>query len=870
MTDDHVERLARALTGQYEILSQAGSGGMSLVYRARDVKHARDVALKILQPEVAAAVGPARFLREIQIAAGLAHPNILALYDSGEADGLLYYAMPFVEGATLQDRIRQDGPLPVEEALAIARDVGEALDFAHGQGVLHRDVKPGNILMLNGRAVLADFGLATAVQGADEQRLTQSGMALGTPAYMSPEQAGGGDVDGRSDQYGLACVVYEMLAGDPPFSGSSARAVLARHVSDPVPSLRSVRPQAGPGVQRVLEKGLAKVPADRYGSVGAFVDALHAPPRVAAGRKLGLTAVVIVAVLAGALWTLEPWATSAPLKLGRSARVTFDAGPEYSGALSPDSKQLAYSRAPHGSMDLYVRPREGGTARRLTDGPGDELVPRWSSDGSTIAFVADRDDTYAIYSISPETGEQWMLVETGLPLLEAFWDAQAGLGARPWSHDDRLLLFSRRQPGGEIAIAQVDTGTRDVTVLTRPSDGARDHSASWSFDGTRIVFSRTGTRGKELWIHDVASSTETELLADDRFSYHYPSFMPGDRFVLFRTARSGNENIWVIEVETKELTQLTVGGGNDWYPNVTADGVITYTQFSHQTDLHEFSLVTGESRRLTEYTMDNFAAAYSPDGAQIAYHSTRTGNAEIWILDRESGAEKNLSNDPAQDLLPAWRHDGREIAFLSNREGRYQLWIADVESGQARRCADIEVPLASEVWAVSLSIRWTPDGRSIGFVRTGKEGASLWTVDVDGSNVQALLPGVLRFDWYGDRHRIVYTTAGESDLELRATDLRTGEDVLLYTGPHTEMILNPKGTDVALLQSRSHFNQNLFRLRLQPSETGLPTAVGELERLSNGEGRWHVHNGSWSPDGEHIVYTQDTDDGDIHMILNDG
>jgi len=252
--DNHVEHLNGALEGRYEILEEAGRGGMAVVYRARDVRHDRDVALKVLAPEIAAAVGPERFLREIHIAASLQHANIVPLYDSGDADGLLYYVMPFLEGETLQKRIKGEGPLPVEEVLTITREVADALDYAHGKGLIHRDIKPGNILFMNGRAVLADFGLATAFADAEQQALTQSGVMLGTPSYMSPEQAHGSDADTKSDLYSLGCVIYEMLAGDPPFQGTSAQAVLARHVSDQAPPIRSVRPQLPRGVDLTLSK----------------------------------------------------------------------------------------------------------------------------------------------------------------------------------------------------------------------------------------------------------------------------------------------------------------------------------------------------------------------------------------------------------------------------------------------------------------------------------------------------------------------------------------------------------------------------------------------------------------------------------------
>jgi serine/threonine-protein kinase len=228
------QQLKAALADRYVIERELGAGGMATVYLAEDLKHRRRVAVKVLRPELAAALGGERFLREIETTANLRHPHILPLYDSGDANGTLFYVMPYVEGESLQDRMAREKQLPVDDALRIAGEVADALSYAHGRGVIHRDIKPDNIMLENGHAVVADFGIAQAVSDSGGERLTQTGMAVGTPLYMSPEQSNGEPVDARSDLYGLACVVYEMLAGSPPFSGPTALAVMARHALDPV------------------------------------------------------------------------------------------------------------------------------------------------------------------------------------------------------------------------------------------------------------------------------------------------------------------------------------------------------------------------------------------------------------------------------------------------------------------------------------------------------------------------------------------------------------------------------------------------------------------------------------------------------------
>jgi protein kinase-like protein len=283
---DQVDRLRTALADRYELDHEIGAGGMAHVYHAHDRQHNRDVAIKVLRPELAAAIGIERFLREIHIEARLQHPNILPLHDSGSVDGLLYYVMPYVEGETLRGRIKREKQLPVAEAVRITREVAEALDYAHRHNVVHRDIKPGNILLSGGHAMVADFGLARAVSVSDEESLTGSGIAVGTAEYMSPEQASGErEVDGRSDIYALGCVLYEMLAGDPPFTGRTVQSVLARHRHDPPPRLSVVRPGLPPQLEEAVERTLAKVPADRFPTAGDLSEALARPTVPGAPRR---------------------------------------------------------------------------------------------------------------------------------------------------------------------------------------------------------------------------------------------------------------------------------------------------------------------------------------------------------------------------------------------------------------------------------------------------------------------------------------------------------------------------------------------------------------------------------------------------------
>ena len=270
------QRLQRGLAGRYELLSGLGEGGMSVVFLARDLALGRKVAIKVLRPELSTALVHERFLREIDIAANLAHPNIVPLHERGEAEGLLFYTMPFVEGESLEDRLDREGPLPLEDALLILRDVADALDYAHGEGVLHRDIKPANIMLSHGHALVADFGVALAMSASTSPRATGAGMVVGTPAYMSPEQIAGDELDSRSDLYALGCVTFAMLTGRPPFLGGAMHETLRQHIGEAPPRLRALRADIPSSLEAAVGGALAKAPADRYHSSGEFYRAVEA------------------------------------------------------------------------------------------------------------------------------------------------------------------------------------------------------------------------------------------------------------------------------------------------------------------------------------------------------------------------------------------------------------------------------------------------------------------------------------------------------------------------------------------------------------------------------------------------------------------
>ena len=412
---DLIAHLSAALADRYRIERELGQGGMATVYLAEDLKHDRKVALKVLRPELAAVIGAERFLSEIKTTANLQHPHILPLFDSGEAGGFLFYVMPFVEGETVRDRISREQQLPVADAVRIATEVAAALDYAHRQNVIHRDIKPENILLHDGSALVADFGIALAASRAGGTRMTETGMSLGTPHYMSPEQAmGDREITARSDVYALGCVLYEMLIGEPPFTGPTAQAIVARVMTEDPRTLTGQRRTIPPGVEAAVLTALEKLPADRYASAADFAAALANPttvtlrpgvPSVTANRRRGWVvgvALALVTLVAGFL------IGSRKTNAGSGAPSIFDAGLPDSAAMFFTGQTLAtpygsagqnLSLASDGSTVVYMAQAGETTVlwrRSLRDATSAPIAgteggsrPRLSPDGSQVAFLAD-------------------------------------------------------------------------------------------------------------------------------------------------------------------------------------------------------------------------------------------------------------------------------------------------------------------------------------------------------------------------------------------------------------------------------------------------------------------------------------------------
>ena len=852
---DVLDRLTVALAGRYTVERELGAGGMATVYLAHDVRHNRKVALKVLRPELAAALGHERFLREIEIAAGLSHPHILPLYDSGRAgspvepggdaeseggEEFLFYVMPYVEGESLRDRIRREKQLPLDDAMRLSREVADALSYAHSRGVIHRDIKPENIMLQSGHAVVADFGIARAVDVAGGDRLTATGVTLGTPTYMSPEQAAGEeDLDGRSDLYALGCVLYEMLAGQPPFTGATAQSVISQHLTaDPAP-ITQLRPAVPDEIAGVLQRALAKNRADRFNPVAQFADALgqqvragSAPsPRPRRWLVPALVGAVVVAV--GAVGALLLRGGPTPLVLGATTQVTLDPGLEVDPDISPDGSMVAYAAGPPTAMQIYVRQVSGGRTVRLTDDTTmTHRWPRWSPDGAQVAYEAE-DGTISV--VPALGGPARILVR--LPPDSVIRSDPLAIVGFDWSPDGKRLVYVRGWPQGSIYLQNVGGG--DPSLLTTVSQA---HSPAWSPDGSRIAvaagnsifvfgtkyFANEGQSG----IVVVPLDGQPPIPVVDQSAVNVsPAWMPDGRTLLWVSSRDGTRDVYRVSVspsgQTRGAPERLTTGLDAFSVSVSHDGGrLAYATLVTSSNVWSIDVPrqgTVSSRTARSITRGNQTvetANVSPDGQWLAFDSDRSGSYDIWKMPAGGGEPVQLTTDPAGDFAPAWSPDGKQLSFHSMRNGSRDVYTMAADgTGLTQRTNSPDE---------DLDTHWSPDGTALVFQRVNDttdvlrvqsladgSGHDLWRGEYarwspKGAEVAAIAPDGLRIgpagggpsrllvprpdensgpylcEWSPDARTIYYEYRGPSGWSVRSIALSGGGSRVLVTFDDSE------------------------------------------------------------------------------------
>jgi Tol biopolymer transport system component/tRNA A-37 threonylcarbamoyl transferase component Bud32 len=786
-------RLASALTDRYAIERELGQGGMATVYLAEDLKHRRKVAVKVLLPELAAAVGHERFLREITTTANLRHPHILPLYDSGEADGFLYYVMPYVEGESLRDRLDREKQLPLDDALSIAREVADALSYAHSRGFVHRDIKPENILLESGHAVVADFGIARAVSEAGATRLTGTGMAVGTPIYMSPEQAAGeSDIDGRSDLYSLACVLYEMLAGQPPFTGATAADVVHQHLTAEARSVSQLRPAVPPAIADVLARALAKNPADRFSPAAHFAAALAAAPAATPPARRGLPSRAAVgigvtgalAVIAALVLLMGRSANAPALAIGRTTQVTREPGLEVDPALSPDGATIAYAAGPTNAMQIYVREVSGGRPVALTNDTTDNFRwPRWSPDGSRIAYQSN-DGIYVV----PALGGAPRRVTRVDPGLLAFGvGSVTPISGFDWSPDGARIAWTSGY--GDSVIRVVALAGGDAVAL-RASGAA--FSPAWSPDGRRIAvavgnpafifgteyFGNVG--GTSIWIVRLDGAGATRLTGDGALNVS-PQWSPDGRDLFWVSDRDGSRDVYVQRLRDGATAvgaprRLTTGADAQGLSVSRSGARMAYSRLNLWSAIWSIpvpargSVSIRGARRITTGNETIEDADVSADGRWLVFDSDRGGSPNLYVMPAAGGEARQITADPAGDFSGDWSPDGRRIVFHSRRGGNRDIYTVEADGTGLHRWTSAPDE--------ELDPDWAPDGETVIFqVYGSRHGFEILRL-VEGARPEFFAAPTGDFaHWSPHGRTIVYHSADG----LRLRDVGTGTDTLVVS-----------------------------------------------------------------------------------------
>jgi Tol biopolymer transport system component len=850
---DVLAQLSSALKERYALDREIGRGGMATVYLARDVRHNRKVALKVLNPELGAVLGVERFLSEIQVTANLQHPNLLPLFDSGEAEGLLFYVMPYIEGESLRAQLQREKQLPIDEAVHIASSVASALDYAHRHGVIHRDLKPENILMHDGQPLVADFGIALAVSNAGGNRITQTGLSLGTPHYMSPEQATGDrDIDGRTDVYSLGAMTYEMLVGEPPHDGKTSQAIIAKVLTDKPRSIRLSRDTVSVQIEAAVERALQKLPADRYHTAHEFADALSGKHGTFVASKLTTAEQRAAVRSASRTHLLVPWgiAVAALVAAGIGWGLALRAKPIASVlryvvpvpantampvtrgntvAISPDGRFVAFAAwSTTGSQRLYIRAADELLPREV---PGSERAtfPFFSPDGAWLGFWM---------------GGQFMKASLsgGAPVVLA--DAPTAT-AVTWTPTGWIvgsaggrLVKSPATGGAPVPFTQADTARGEVTQ-TNPVALQ---------DGETVLYTSIGRGGAPTARIGVASLSDGSSTILDLAGMFPLGVLDG--YIVYTSADGTvmaapfDQDARRVGTPVALVDQASVNAANyQTLAQMSLDGSLVYVSGVAKRQLAIVG-TDGVSRSIGEAGSISWPR-FSPDGKRVAVSIGSASQRDVWIVDPFAASFTRLTDGSGINDRPEWSADALSIVFRSNRRQLNTIWTQPLDGGPASfvfgmpashidegvlsrdgryLVAQRDSTGAGEVWYRAMqgdttpklveagvgayAARFSPDGRWIAYA-SGAGGTAQVFVRAFPSLTtrhQVSLAGGTTPVWSADSKRIYYVNGGQMSVAAigstqpftiasRTTVLSRG---FTFNSVHADYDVAPDGRIVAL------------------------------------------------------------------------
>jgi serine/threonine-protein kinase len=812
-----IDDLSAALAGRYRLEREVGAGGMATVFLAHDPRHDRRVALKVLRPELASMIGAERFLAEIRTTANLQHPHILALFDSGRTgDGtgsgpdFVYYVMPFIEGESLRDRLSRETQLPVDEAIAIAREVADALEYAHRHAVIHRDIKPENILLHGGHALVADFGIALAASRSDgSTRMTETGMSLGTPHYMSPEQAmGEREITARSDVYALGCVLYEMLTGEPPFTGPTPQAIVARMMTEEPRSLTVQRKSIPPHVEAAVLTALEKLPADRFPSAAAFSSALGAATvsgpgarvRSSAPRSRVIPWVALVTAAAVALGTfgLTRWRLAPTVSAdARSTRVSvmlpdgYELGSTRSGpiAISHDGSRLAFVGVKDRKNRIFVRVMDEFEAKLLESTEGAE-GPFFSPDGEWIGFFA---------------GGKLRKITVRGAALQTLADAPFHRGG-DWGADG-YVYFAPNNMG---SIWRVPEAGGSATQVTQIDLAAGEISHRWPH---RVAGSETllfaAWTGPGVDEHNVATqvlgAAAHRVLIRGGDAPHYIAKF-GRLLYAYRGQlltvpwRAPQEEIGkAVPAAAADLLSTDIGNEGSGNYALSDDGTLVYNRSDGSSGAQRIVWVGPGSTRTTlplpERVYEN--VALSPDGSR-AVVQIREGTTRLWIYDFARGTLTPLNTGAGSSQAPVWTADGARVTFRGTRLGTRNIFSIPVDGSEG------EARLTAKPGVMQSPTSISADGHVMLFDESGDsepDGIGIWVLSLDGDRTPRRLfplPAAGRGGQLSpDGRWVAYQTTVSSRQEIFVAPFSgAGERRLVSTEGGTEPLWSPDGREL--------------------------------------------------------------------------